>query len=181
MKLLIRRMFHKMSSSRSQKTSTKRVHTPRYRRCQVCLFALNIERVQATARTPRGEGSFASAAQAVPGTRRFSGVRGGQDPFYQVHCPLGISLRKDLTIILFQFAYAYDAATAVYSLLERDSKGEPTRRRLWVCCRRKTNTIPPRNQYRLKKNPPKQGKVCEDDVNGIYETGWIDEKDLELL
>ena len=83
--------------------------------------------------------------------------------------------------MLFQFAYAYDAGTAVYSLLERDSKGEATRRRLWVCCRRKTNTIPPKNQYRLKKNPPEQGKVCEDDVDRTYETGWVDEKDLELF
>ena len=92
-----------------------------------------------------------------------------------------ILLGKDLTAILWQFAFAYDAGTAVYSLLERDSKGEPTRRRLWVCCRRKTNTIPPKNQYRLKKNRPEQDKVCKDDTSGIYETGWVDEKDLELF
>lgn len=83
--------------------------------------------------------------------------------------------------MLFQFAYAYDAGTVVYSLLERDSRGEPTRRRLWVCCRRKTNTIPPENQYGLKNNPPEQDKVCEDDVKGIYQTGWVDQKDLELF
>ena len=83
--------------------------------------------------------------------------------------------------MLLQFAYAYDGGTAVYSLLEQDSKGEPTRRRLWVCCRRKTNTIPPKNQYRLKINPPEQGKVCKDDTNGTYETGWVDENDLELF
>ena len=117
----------------------------------------------------------------MPGTRRLSGVGGRQDPFYQVHFPLDIILEKDLTIMSFQFAYAYDAATAVYSLLERDSQGQPTRRRLWVCCRRKTNTIPPKNQYRLKKNPPEQDKGCEDDVNRTYETGWVDENDLELF
>lgn len=117
---------------------------------------------KAAPQPPGGEGSSSSAVQAVPGISGISGAGGRQDPFYQ-------------------FAFAYDAGTAVYSLLERDSKGEPTRRRLWVCCRRKINTIPPKNQYRLKKNRPEKGKVCKDDANEIYETGWIDEKDLEFF
>ena len=92
-------------------------------------------------------------------------------------------LRKLLTNLFWQFAFAFERGAQVNSLLELDSNSEPTYRRLWVCCRRKTNTVPQKDQYRLKDHPPKDSGTAGEDPNEVevYVTDWIDEKDLEVF